>query len=412
MTRPRLLFISPRYLFPADSGGKIRTTSILRGLKGGHFHITLASPMPEDDSDHDVDALTQVCDRLASWTATRRGTAYRIKRVASLLDRMPVAVASDRSAAGRRLVSAELRESPALVVVDFPHAAVLLPATLAAAAVLFTHNIEAEIFERHAMIAQDSLRRALWRMQTRKMQKFERETTRRFDTVVAVSERDSAQLGIRYGVERVRVIPTGVDLEYFQYRPRRRAQDDADTVVFTGSMDWLANIDGIAYFMDSIWPLIQLARPGARMVVVGRSPPERLVNAARERGLPWHFTGFVDDVRPFVYGADIFVIPLRVGGGTRIKAFEAMAMGCPVVSTSIGVEGLPVRIAHDYEGADTPETFARAVIRLIDDSQRRQELAANARHSVESKFSAQGAARVFEEICIAAHAQARRRTLA
>jgi glycosyltransferase involved in cell wall biosynthesis len=398
MARPRLLFISPRYLFPTDSGGKIRTVNVLRGLKGGRFEIILASPKPADT---DSEALAQVCDRFVGWPDAGRGWRHTLTRALSLFDRVPIPVASDRSTAGRKAVANELERAPDLIVVDFPHAAVLLPDRARAPAVLFTHNVEAEIFKRHAIVAGDPLRRALWRSQTRKMERFEREVLNRFDTAIAVSERDAEYFNRHYAPRRVSVIPTGVDLDYFQYAPRQASPGDStQTVVFTGSMDWLANIDGIEHFMDAIWPAIQSARPSTRMIVVGRNPPARLVETARSRALPWEFTGFVDDVRPFVHRSDVFVIPLRVGGGTRIKAYEAMAMGCAVVSTSIGIEGLPVAAGRDYENADTPEVFARAVVQLLDDTSRRKQMALNARRHVEAHFSAKRAAEVFEAICI------------
>ena len=399
--RPSLLFVSTRYLFPTDSGGKIRTVNILRGLKGGRFEITLASPFPADGIGGDEAAVAAVCDRFAGWPVAPRGRLYTLGRALTLFDALPVAVASDRSEPGRRVVAEQLALRPDLLVVDFPHAAVLLPARIEAPAVLFTHNVETEIFQRHFQVAADFARRALWRSQTAKMDRFEGGTLRRFDTVIAVSERDAGQFRARYGIERTATIPTGVDLQYFEHRaPAQRGADEAHTVVFTGSMDWLANIDGIGWFLESVWPRISAARPDTRMVVVGRAPPAALVKAARDRGLKWEFTGFVDDVRPYVHAADVFVIPLRVGGGTRIKAYEAMAMGCPVVSTTIGVEGLPLAAGGEYERADAPEAFADAVVRLLGDADRRGALSGRARLHVEEHFSAPRVARVFEDICL------------
>jgi len=122
--------------------------------------------------------------------------------------------------------------------------------------------------------------------------------------------------------------------------------------------------------MDEVWPDISRARPRARCVIVGRSPPQALVERARVRKLNLEFTGFVDDVRPFVHNAHVCVIPLRVGGGTRIKVYEAMAMGCPVVSTRIGVEGLPVEPDRHFLQADSADAMAAAVLALLDDRER------------------------------------------
>src|SRR3974390_2088725 len=238
--RSSLLFVSTRYLFPADSGGKIRTVNILRGLKGGRFEITLASPYPSNLNAFDPDAVARGGARFAGWPAASGGRVFAARRILMLLDALPVAVASDRSDAGQHVVAEQLARKPDLVVVDFPHAAVLVPERLAVPSLLFTHNVEAEIFERHASVAPDFTRRALWRSQTAKMDRFERDTLGRFDTVIAVSERDGKHFKARYGIDSTETIPTGVDLDYFQYRaPGAAAAGKARTFVFTGSMDWL-----------------------------------------------------------------------------------------------------------------------------------------------------------------------------
>jgi len=397
--RPRLLFIAPRYLLPADSGGKIRTGHILRGLKGGHFDVTLAAPVPDGAERRDAAELAAMCDRFAGWPEVGRGRLFAYSRLRHLPSRLPIPVATDVSEAGRRLVAGELGRRPDLVVVDFPHTAVLLPDAIAAPTVIFTHNVEAEIFARHERVAGNTLRRVIWRDQFAKMRRFEREVLRRFDTVIAVSERDRDHFRRDYGVDAA-VIPTGVDLDYFAYRAPDPSAAAEPVVVFTASMDSAANIDGMQWFMDAVWPLLAAAVPRARVTVVGRNPDQKLVQAARERNLPWHFTGFVEDVRPYVHEAAAYVIPLRVGGGTRIKAYEAMALGRPVVSTLIGVEGLSLEPGRHYLLADTAEAFARAVAELLGDGALRARLAAAARQLVEQSFAASRAAEIFEAICV------------
>jgi glycosyltransferase involved in cell wall biosynthesis len=192
------------------------------------------------------------------------------------------------------------------------------------------------------------------------------------------------------------VIRTGVDLDYFTYAP---PAVDA-MVVFTGSMDWLANIDGIRFMMEKIWPGVREQMPSAKMTVVGRKPPPSLVEQGRRLNAGWKFSGFVDDIRPYVWRAAAFVIPLRVGGGTRIKAFEAMAMGCPVVSTSIGIEGLELEAGRHYLRADSPAEFVGAIVCLLRDADLRRRLSEEARAHVERRFSSAAAARDFEEICL------------
>jgi glycosyltransferase involved in cell wall biosynthesis len=397
----RLLFVSSRYLFPTDSGGKIRTVNVLRGMKGGAFEITLTSPLPAG-ARHGVPPETAaVCDRFVGWPAPGRSPVYRWSRMLHLASNIPVAVATDYSRAGREAIARALHEKPDVVVVDFPHAAVLAPPPYPCAGVMFTHNVEAEIFRRHGEVARNPFRRAIWRDQARKMERYERSLLRSYTAVIAVAERDGKFFESEYGLTNVTVIPTGVDLEYFTYGGISELEDQAGgTVVFTGSMDWLANVEGIEFIMDEVWPAIARSRPRARCVIVGRSPPAALVERARVRRLNWDFTGFVDDVRPYVHDAHVYVIPLRVGGGTRIKVYEAMAMGCPVVSTRIGVEGLPVENERHFIEADSAADMAAAVSSLLGSRGRRERLSRQARRFVEENMSARRAARVFEEACL------------
>jgi len=390
--RRRLLFVSPRFLFPLDEGGKIRTTGILRAMQGGAFEITLASPAPPDADAH-AEAVASCCDHFVSWKKPHSG---RLDRLLALAGSLPVSAASDRSAAGSRVIAAELAKKPDVVVIDFPHAAVLVPQPFGTRSVMFTHNVEAEIFERHAEVA-SGLWRQVWRHEARKMQAFEQATLRRFDTVVAVSARDGRMLQARFGLSDVAVIDTGVDLEFYAFHP---PAGPAATVVFSGAMDSRSNIDGIAFLMDEVWPHVAAARPDARMLVVGRNPPPALVARAQQAKLPWRFTGFVDDIRPHVLAGDVSVIPLRVGSGTRLKAFEAMALGRPVVSTALGVEGLSVEPDTHFLAAESGPAFAAAILQVLADAKLRERLARAARMLLEERFSWAQVGRQFEAICL------------
>jgi glycosyltransferase involved in cell wall biosynthesis len=402
--RPRLLFVAPWFLFPANTGGRIRTRDILRGLKGGRFEITLVSPGPLDGADYGPQ-VAGLCDRLVTWPCQVRGPLFRYSRLRYLASRLPIPVTVEWSAAGQATIDAELARRPDVCVVDFAHTAVFVPECPKVPSVLFTHNVEAQIFKRHAEVAANFIARAVWRNQWAKMVEFERAALGCFDGVVAVSEQDRALFDRDYGIADVKVISTGVDLDYFGAAPgsepdtEAAADSDGETLVFTGSMDWMPNVDAVEFFMAEVWPRIVERRPGAKAVIVGRAPPRRLVEQARRRGYAIEFTGRVEDVRPYVRGAQVYVIPLRVGGGTRLKVFEAMAMGCPVVSTGIGVEGLPLERGRHYLQADTPGDFADAVLRLLDDPGLRARIAAAARGHVAANFSAGGVAKAFEAIC-------------
>ncbi|GAA5160669.1 glycosyltransferase [Viridibacterium curvum] len=401
MSKPKLAFVSPVFLYPTDAGGKIRTTNILRGLKGGAFDITLLSPASEAQKSQWGDALAQVCDRFLGWQPVAERPRWQ--RVFDLFGDLPVNVANDNTAPARACVAQTLaREKFDVVVFDFVHAAVLKPAQLSAATVCFTHNVEAEIFGRHAQTASNPLMRRVWASQYAKMQRFEREALSAFTSVIAVSERDAAFFRKDYALPDVADIPTGVDLDFFSWAlPPAVDEGSPPTVVFTGSMNWDANIDGVTHFLDDVWPLVLREMPQARFVVVGRNAPASLIERGQKlSGVS--FTGFVDDVRPYAHAAHAFVIPLRVGGGTRIKAFEAMAMGCPVVSTAIGIEGLDVTPDEHYLLRDAPQDQANAVLALLRDADLRERISRQARQCVEDRYGHRVAADVFEKICLSA----------
>jgi len=231
VSRPKLLFISPRFLFPIDSGGKIRTTGILREMKGGAFEITLLCPQPPNDSYEEE--MATVADHWHYWPATD-GIALKLKRVLSLFSAIPIPVASDASSKGRKLINEHLASNTDVAIFDFTHAAVLASKSSTVPRVLFTHNVEAEIFARHADVATNPLMKSLWRSQWRKMLRFEGDWIKRFTKSVAVSERDKEFFVREYQADNVETIPTGVDLNFFPYK----YEPQGDTLVFTGSMDW------------------------------------------------------------------------------------------------------------------------------------------------------------------------------
>jgi glycosyltransferase involved in cell wall biosynthesis len=392
VSRLRLLFISPRFLFPLNEGGKIRTVGMLRAMKGGPFDITLASPAPDNVADFATD-IASAADRFVSWPAQKAGKAAQALGV---LGSLPASTASDRSAAGRAVVAQELAARPDVVVADFPHSAVLLPDRMEPAGVMFTHNVEAEILERHAAVA-TGWRKFVWQREARKMDAFERATLRRFDSVVAVSDRDAAVLAERYGLGKVPRIETGVDLEFYSYRAPRA---EGGVAVFAGAMDSRSNIDGIEFLLRHVWPRVHAVRPQAEMLIAGRNPPPALVAEAAASGMSWRFTGSVADIRPHLHAGDVSLIPLRVGSGTRLKAFEAMASGLPVISTTLGVEGLGLSPNAHFLAADTDVEFADAILALLADTPRRTAMAEAGRALLEARYSWATIARQFEAICL------------
>ncbi len=396
MTRPSLLFISPQFLFPLDAGGKIRSANILKHLKGGAFETRLIMPASAGEETRFASDIGSLADNASCWRPSPQGVLSKLRRAMLLFGATPISAQSETSAEARAAVNAAIAGAPDLIVFDYAQSLASAPDDIAIPHIFFAHNVETEILERHAKTASGAMKH-VWAREAAKMRRFERRACSRTDAVIAVSERDADMFRQAFGAKAAFAIPTGVDPDYFSFAPP--ADDAPPSVVFTGSMDWKANQDGLAWFMDEAWPAIAAARPDASFTIVGKNPPRAMVEAAKAKGLAWRFTGFVDDVREHARGA-VYVIPLRVGGGTRIKAYEAMAMGTPVVSTRLGVEGLPVRAGEHFLEADAPQAFAAAVLSLLADAGLRRRLAAQARRLVEENFSHRAAARIFEQHCL------------
>jgi glycosyltransferase involved in cell wall biosynthesis len=212
---------------------------------------------------------------------------------------------------------------------------------------------------------------------------------------VAVSGADRDRLAACAPSARVEDVPTGVDTSYFV--PNGRTEAPA-SLVFTGSMDWYPNEDAILHFAQDILPLIRREVPEASLTVVGRKPSARLRTATA--GTAVQVTGGVDDVRPYVHQAAVYVVPLRVGGGTRLKICEALAMGKAVVSTTIGAEGLPLRSGEHFIRSDDPSDFARAVVALVRNPGQRQALGAAGRRLMEERHAWAQVASQFEARCM------------
>jgi len=299
-----------------------------------------------------------------------------------------------RIPAVRARIRQRMTEGVDLCVADFLVAMPNLPASPAVPVVLFEHNVEYMIWKRLYEVEKRRWRRALLSLEWRKMRRYEAGACTRAGLTVAVSEADRALLAACAPGADIRAIPTGVDTSYFH--PNGAAEAPA-TLVFTGSMDWYPNEDAIMYFMDAILPEVRRAVPGVSLAVVGRDPTDRLRAAAAAAGV--RVTGTVADVRPYVAEASIYVVPLRVGGGTRLKIFEALAMGKAVVSTRVGAEGLPIVSDRHFLQADSPADFARAVIGLLKDPARRRALGMAGRRLVEERHSWSRVTGEFERHC-------------
>ncbi|HEV2395668.1 MAG TPA: glycosyltransferase family 4 protein [Candidatus Sulfotelmatobacter sp.] len=362
----RILWVKAGKLLPVDTGGKIRSYNILRHLARSHQVTLLSYYGGKKDPDYESNAMGEFPGAETIHTAALDGSplAQYVEYARLLFRPAPFAVSKFTHAEVKRVVSSWMVERKFDVAVcDFLSASLNFPFEMATPAVLFQHNVEGALWQRLATTESNPARKLAYTLEARKMWNYERNALRRFRHVIAVSENDKAQMLAMEPSCSITVVPTGVDTDKYTVAPP--AKSDPPKIVFLGSMDWEPNIDAVMYFCREIFAKIRAAIPAAVFQIVGRSPNAAVKQLASEHV---EVTGTVPSVNEYLREATVFIVPLRIGGGTRLKIFEAMASGKAVVSTTIGAEGLAVQSGRDLVLADDPETFADATIHLILDS--------------------------------------------
>jgi len=390
----RILFISTWFPYPLDTGSRLRVHYLLRALSERH-EVHLIAFLPDERA-------TALLPTLAGWgvrtEVVRRNPFWRdpVKARLAYISPLPRDVVSGHSAEMQARVGEALSgESYDLVIASVTEVA---PYTLQSRGIprlLEEHNfLTAWIAEKH-LTERSAPRRAMRWLTWQKSLHYERRLYPEFDAVTMVSKREcqAVEAVIPAMAGRVTAIPNGVDTE--RSRPGL-AVPQPDALVFNGTLSYYANLDAMRFFCSEILPAIQAQRPAVRMQITGRHDGVDLAGVAGQPGVS--LTGFLDDVQPTVAGSWACVVPLRQGGGTRLKILEALALGTPVIATSKGAEGLDVTPEHDILIADDPTEFARQTVRLLGNPDLRAQMAANGRALVEAKYGWDRIGRAFCEV--------------
>jgi glycosyltransferase involved in cell wall biosynthesis len=391
----KILWVKTDFLHPTTRGGQIRTLETIKRLHARHevHYVAYDNPAQPEGLQRAHEYCTHVYP-LTLDVPPRRSLKFGGQLLANLFSPLPLSITRYFSPAMRdqiaKLVNTISFDS---MVCDFLTPAPNFPDM--SKVVLFQHNVETMIWRRHVEQSPDPLRKRYFQMQADRMFNCERDMCRAAGRVIAVSPQDAVMMKKMFDVESLSV-PTGVDLDYFR-RPADAAQK-AD-LVFVGSMDWLPNSDGVNYFVSEVMQLVWQQKPDCTLAIVGRAPaPDVLALAQKDSRIT--VTGTVPDVRPWMWGASVAVVPLRIGGGTRLKIYEAMAAGTPTVSTTIGAEGLDVTHPGNIRLADTSETFANECLTLLTNPEQREAVAAAALHLVTSRYSWDAVTNDFEKLLV------------
>lgn len=367
---------------PPDSGPKVKTWNLLKWL-GARYEVTLAS-FARDEAAGEIEALRAHCCAVHAVPMMRGALRDAWFLGASLWSGRPWTIERDDRAAMHRLVKRLTGETRFDVVhVDQLNMAQYAARVAGSFTVLDAHNALWLLYQRLAQITPPGPRRLLWERESRRLRDYEGAVGRSVDARLAVSTQDRDALAEVIGPHHpIAVVPIAIDAD--EIAPLRR-RPDADRVVHVGTMFWPPNVDGVRWFVETVWPRLRATRPDVAFDIVGPRPPRGL-RALAPPGSGIRLVGYVDDPNVYLERAAVMVVPLRAGSGMRVKILTALAQGLPVVSTSMGCEGIAVEAGVHLLVADEPAAFAAATLRLLDDRAEAERLGANGRQLVARRY--------------------------
>ncbi len=390
----KILILTPQFPYPPHQGTTLRNFNLIAGLAQRHQVHLLSFGDPAGRADTPVHTA---CRSVQVVPPPQRSMGQRLK--ALLLSRVPDMALRLPSARFRAALDATLeREVPDVVEVEGIELAQYLFQVAEERGdqkwpllVFDDHNAEYVLqqraFETDVRQPKRWIGAAYSFVQWQRLQRYERLTCRTADRVVAVSETDAEVLRVLVPGLEPTVVPNGVDMEFYTAPVlplKAQETPGAWDLVFTAKMDFRPNVDAVLWFTQEVLPWIRHESPETRFWVVGKDPHPRLAALADDPAIV--LTGWVDDVRPYIAGAAVYVIPLRIGGGTRLKVLEAMSMSKAIVSTAVGCEGFDLMPDQELLIADRPAEFAAAVVALLRDPERRERMGRAARRFAGSRY--------------------------
>jgi sugar transferase (PEP-CTERM/EpsH1 system associated) len=401
----RILFLSRWFPFPPDNGSKIRIFNLIKALSTRH-DVELISFAGEAVGDDQLMAMHRYC-RKVDVALYRSFQPHRLRALMGFFSPKPRSVLDTHNVDLQALVDEAANGKPFDVVIASQIDMAPYAATIADCSRVFEELELATLYEQFAR-SSDTLMRLRYQLTWLKSSSYIARLLPKFDacTVASAQERDLiSRLMPRY--KAIDVIPNGVDVAH------HRAEFDppqAETVIYSGALSYQANFDAVDYFLREVFPLIQKVRPNAKFYVTGKADPALVSRLPPNDGVI--FTGYLKDVRPQIANSWVSVAPLRVGGGTRLKVLEALALGTPVVATSKGAEGLSLTPGRDVLIANAPAEFAGAVLRVLGDPTLREVLSRNGRQTVAAQYDWQQIGQRFTELIETVVAQKRSNSMA
>ncbi|MCK4463106.1 MAG: glycosyltransferase [Candidatus Omnitrophica bacterium] len=378
----KILFVAPRFPLPANTGAKIRTYNLLKQVAKGNEVILITFSFKGINSRIHIKSLEKQGIKVHLVKAEENINPFTI------FSDKPISIEKYRSKDMRNILrNLTTNENFDLIHFDHLHMVQYRDCINGKPCILDDHNVESILLNRCADMTNNRFKQLLFKSQARKMVDLEVKLVNRVTKCLVVSDNDKNNLSSLLGQSNdIEVIPNGVDTEYFRSSGHHATSlPEENAIVFTGSMDWLPNTDAAEYFCKDILPLIRKIKKEVKFYIVGKNPSKKVIELGKQnKGII--VTGEVEDVRPYIENAEVFVVPMRIGGGTRLKILEAMSMQKAVVSTSLGAEGIDYTEDSNILLADSPQIFANKVISLLEDSGRAVEIGLNGRRLVRDKY--------------------------
>lgn len=382
--------------YPTTSGKRLRSLNLVLPLAKRHrltylFRATPGHPDREASinflRDHGIEPLP-----VDQPLPRKGGVMFGLRLAANLLSPLPYSVASHLGTPLRQAVAAHAASRKVdLWHLEWSGLFPLLPTGVRS--VISSHNIDTLIWKRYYETETNHLKRWYVHNQWRKYENFERRVFHAVDRVMTVSEPDAVLAKSLFGLSRVDVVDNGIARPFFEEITGIR---DPYRILFLGSLDWRPNHDGLRLLLDDLFPRVRQAESRATLAIVGRSPPAWLIERVRAcAGAELHAD--VPDVRPWLAGSGVLAVPLRVGGGSRLKILEALAAGLPVVSTAVGAEGLEIVAGRDYTAAELPD-MADALLAAMRDPEQQRQRAQTGRQLVLERYDWRGLADKMERV--------------
>ena len=401
----RAAVVTPYYPWPADTGGKLRSYHLIKGL-AAHFAVDLYTVCYGEPPA--TTALEKFCRHVQVTSLVPLPHRYRVLQ--NWFDREPRSVRYFQDTQSLATIRRALADNYDLLICDEISMANYftdLPDHAQTARIIMRQKIDYLHYQEIAESRPWGTQRLLDLLEARRLHAFEQTMMGRFQGGVVCSKGDAAIAATQGPKLALKVIVNGADVDYFTID---RQPDPQPTLLLLGTMHYQPNIDMVLYFFQTIYPALHQARPDLQVLIVGHLPPPEIQQLGALPGVT--VTGSVDDVRPYMARSWLLAVPLRLGGGTRLKIVEALAAGLPVVSTSVGAQGLEAISPDLIALADTPAVFVEQTLTLLQDTVRRSELSVLGRQAVEEQYSWHALGQHYADFCCQlaqAHRQAQGR---